>query len=171
VEAVGTALLAGIVPLVQRGAEIERGIDSLTVEAQRQIGLQYDTGSAQDVKTIGMIAAAAAGTALVIPAIRQPSALWVIPLLLFAAGTYCFLKSLLHRDFERGPQVPDLYRNFSGTLIQAKETILQELVQAIEHNQPLLHHKTRWFGRGLLCLAFAIDATAVVLVALTFWPV
>ena len=161
----------GIIARLSHGAEVERGIDSLTAEAQRQIVLQYDTGSAQDVKTIGVIAAAAAGVALAFPAIDVPSAWWAIPLVLGAAGIYCLLKSLIHRDFERGPQVPDLYQTFSGTLIEAKETILQELVHAIEHNQPLLHHKTRWFMRGLLFLALAIIATAIVLVALSVLPV
>jgi hypothetical protein len=168
---VGSALLAGIVPLLQSGGEIERGVDALTVEAQRQIGLQYDTGSAQDVKTIGMIAAAAAGAALVFPAIHQASGWWAIPLVLLAAGIYCLLKSVVHRAFERGPQVPDLYQTYGGTLMEAKQAILQELVRSIEHNQPLLHHKTRWFMRGLVCLAFAVYTTALVLIALTFLPV
>jgi hypothetical protein len=164
-------LLAGIVPFVQHGGEVERGIDALTTEAQRQIGLQYDTGSAQDVKTIGLIAAAAAGAALVLPELHEPSALWTVPLVLLAAGIYCLLKSVVHRDFERGPQVPDLYETYSGTLIEAKQAILQELVRSIEHNQPLLQHKTRWFTRGLLCLAFAIYATAVILIVLVVLPV
>jgi hypothetical protein len=169
--AIGTALSARIVPLVMHGGEIDRGIEALTTEAQRQIGLQYDTGSAQDVKTIGMIAAAAAGAALFIPTQHQLSGLWVIPLFLLAVGIYCFVESLLGRDFERGPQVPDLYRNFGGTVIEAKESILQELVRAIEHNEPLLLQKTRWFKRGLMWLAFAIYATALVLITVTFLPV
>ena len=169
--AAGAALLAGIVPAVQLGAEVERGIDALTVEAQRQISLQYDTGSAQDVKTIGMIAAAAAALALVFPALHQPSGLWAIPLLLLTAATYCLVRSLLHRDFERGPQVPDLYRTFSGTVVEAKQAILQELVRSIDHNTPLLHYKARWFVRGLVFLALAIISTAGVLIVLTLWPV
>ena len=169
--ATGTALLAGIIPLAQHAADVERGVDALTVEAQRQINLQYDTGSAQDVKTIGMIAAAAAALALVFPALHQPSGLWAIPLLLLAAATYCLVRSLLHRDFERGPQVPDLYRTYSGTVIEAKQAILQELVRSIDHNTPLLHYKARWFMRGLVCLALAIISTAAVLIALTLWPV
>jgi hypothetical protein len=152
---------------IPRDAEIERGIDALTTEAQRQIVLQYDTGSVQDVKTLGITAAAAAGAALFIPTQHEPSA-WVIPLLLLAAAIYCLLKSLLHREFERGPQVPDLYRTFSGSVVEAKESILQELVRAIEHNQPLLRYKSGWFNRGLLFLAFVIYATAWVLIAQTF---
>jgi hypothetical protein len=171
IAAVGAALLAGIVPLVQHGGEVERGIDALTAEAQRQISLQYDTGSAQDVKTIGMVAAAAAALALVFPALHQPSGLWAIPLLLLAASTYCLVRSLLHRDFERGPQVPDLYRTYSGTVIEAKQAILQELVRSIDHNTPLLHYKARWFMRGLVCLALAIISTAAVLAVLTLGPV
>jgi hypothetical protein len=118
-----------------------------------------------------MIAAAAAGAALVFPTVHEPSGWWAIPLVILAAGTYCLLKSLVHRDFERGPQVPDLYRTYSGTLMEAKQAILQELVHSIEHNQPLLHHKSRWFMRGLLCLAVATITSAVVLIVLTFWPV
>lgn len=168
---IGAGLLAGIIPLVQHGGEVERGIDALTIEAQRQIGLQYDTGSAQDVKTIGIIAAASAGAALVFAAVHQSSGLWAVPLVLLAAGIYCLLKSLVHRAFERGPQVPDLYQTFSGTLIEAKQAILQELVRSLEHNLPLLHLKARWYRRGLLCLALATYTTALVLIALTFWPV
>ena len=138
----------------------------LTTEAQRQIGLQYDTGSAQDVKTIGIIAAASAGAALFIPAEHQVSALWALPLLVLAASAYCLVRSLLHRAFERGPQVPDLYRHFEGTLIEAKETILQELVRALEHNQPLLRYKVHWYRWGLLFVALAIVATALVQIAL-----
>lgn len=169
--AAGAALLAEIVPVVEHGAEVERGIDALTAEAQRQISLQYWTADAQDVKTFGMIAAAAAGAALVFPAIHEPSAFWAVPLLLLAAGIYCLVKSLLHQAFERGPQVPDLYRTFSGNLIEAKQSILQELVRSVEHNSPLLVYKVRWYKRGLLCLALAIYAAALVLIALTVLPV
>src|ERR1700682_2279326 len=163
IAAVGAALLGGIIPVVQHGGEVERSTDALTTEAQRQIGLQYDTADGQDIKTLGMVAAAVAGVAIVSSTQHSWSSWWAVPLLFLLAVIACFLKSLDQRRFERGPSVPDLYRNFSGTLLEVKGLILQELVRALEHNKALLPPKTRWYARGCWALVLAGWSTVLVL--------
>ena len=80
------------------------------------------------------------------------------------AGIACFLLALWQRKFERGPKVEDLYRNFSGTMMEVKGAILQELVVALDHNEAQLGPEARWYTAGCWCLALAGASAAVLLV-------
>ena len=155
--------MATVTSRLQHGAEIERCIDSLTAEAQRQIGLQYETADANDVKTIGTVAGAVAAVALISATQTEWSPKWLVPLLFLVAGVACFLKSLWQRPFERGPRVPDLYRSYTGTLVEAKSAILQELVRALEHNDAQLPSKARWYAAGCWCLVPTGWSAAIVI--------
>ncbi len=161
---IGSALLAGVIPIIQHGGEVERATDVLTTEAQRQINLQYETADAHDVKTMGMVAAAVAVAAFLATTRHDWSLWWGVPLLVFMFGIACFLMSLWQRKFERGPNVEDLYRHFNGTMMEAKGAILQELVVALGHNEAQLAPKARWYAAGCWGLAFAGWLTAVFLV-------
>jgi hypothetical protein len=160
------AAMGGLVARLQHGAEVERATDLLIGEAQRQIGLQYETADAQDLKTIGMIAAAIAGAAFVASAQHHwrlvlGIPVWALPLLLLVLAIGALVMSLWQQTFQRGPQVPRLYRSFSGTMMEAKGQILRELVEAIEHNRDLLPPKARRYAMGCWLLALAVVAAAV----------
>lgn len=151
-------------------AEAERATEAMTAEAQRQIGLQYDTGSAQDLKTLGMIAASIAGAAFIASAEHQWRSVlgvpvWVVPLLLLVLAEGLFVMSIWQEAFQRGPDVPDLYRTFSGTMIEMKARILRELVEAIEHNRALLPPKQRWYAAGMWSLFLSVITAALALLA------
>ena len=163
------ALAGGLIAGLRHQDEVERATDLLIAEAQRQIGLQYETADGQDIKTIGMIAAAIAGAAFVASAHHEWRAVagipvWVVPLLLLVLAIAALTLSLWQQSFQRGPQVPLLYRNFSGTMIEAKGQILRELVEAIEHNRDLLPPKARRYAIGCWLLAFSVAAAAVAIV-------
>jgi len=58
-----SAIAGALVARLRHGDEVERATDALTAEAQRQIVLQYETADAQDIKTLGMVAASIATAA------------------------------------------------------------------------------------------------------------
>src|SRR5207245_149696 len=129
------ALAGGIATHLQQGDEVERATDTLITEAQRQIVLQYESADAQDIKTLGMIAAAIASAAFVASAQHGWRSfwgvpIWTVPVLLLGLSISAFVMSLWHQRFQRGPRVPLLYRTFSGTMMEAKGRILRELVEA-----------------------------------------
>jgi hypothetical protein len=153
---------------LRHGDEVERATDALTGEAQRQIVLQYETADAQDIKTLGMVAASIAAAAFVASAEHAWRAfygvpVWSVPLLFEALAIGAFVFSLWHQPFQRGPRVPYLYRQFSGTMMEAKGLILRELVEALEHNHALLPAKARRYAAGCWLLAGAAVTTAIAL--------
>ncbi len=163
------AIAGALVARLRHGDEVERATDSLTAEAQRQIDLQYETADAQDIKTLGMVAASIAAAAFVASAEHDWGShwgvpLWVVPLLLEALAIAAFILSLWHQSFQRGPRVPYLYREFSGTMMEAKGLILRELVEALEHNRALLPAKARRYAAGCWLLAGAAVTTAIALI-------
>ncbi len=160
------ALAGGLIARLRHQDEVERATDLLIAEAQRQIGLQYETADAQDIKTLGMIAAAIAGAAFVASAQHHWREVWGGPIVLVVLAIGALVWSLWQESFQRGPQVPLLYRTFSGTMIEAKGRILRELVEAIEHNRDLLPPKARRYAAGCWLLAFAV-ATAAIAIAVS----
>ena len=170
VDALMAAGLTTAVSALRHGSEVERATDTMIAEAQRQIGLQYETADAQDIKTLGMVAASIAAAAFVANAQHHWRAVlsipvWVVPLTFLAASIIAFLMSLWQQRFQRGPNVPRMYRTFGGTMIEMKGQLLRELVEAIEHNRALLPPKSRWYAGGcwglLLSAASAVIAVAV----------
>ncbi len=164
-----TAVGGGLAFRFLHEGEVERATDALTAEAGRQITLQYESADAQDLKTLGMMAASIAGAAFVANAEHQWRSLWavpswILPLLLLAVAVGAFVMSLWHQPFQRGPSVPLLYRTFSGTMMEAKGRVLRELVEALEHNRALLRPKARWYKAGCWLLAAAVVAAAVAVV-------
>jgi hypothetical protein len=162
--------LGGVIPLVQEASEVERATNALIAEAGRQINLQYQSSDAQDVKTFGMIASAIAGAAFVASTAHQWRSLfgipiWTVPLILLVVGVGLLFISVWHRTFRRGPRVPELYRTFNGTMMEAKGQLLRELVEAIEHNHELLKPKGRWYKAGCWVLFLAVISTALAIIA------
>jgi hypothetical protein len=151
-------------PDPRQNDEVERATDAITVEAQRQIDLQYQTADGQDVKTMGMVAAAVAAAALISATQHDWSPRWTIPLLILIGAIACFVKSLWQRDFERGPRLPAFYRTFRGTMLAAKGDILSELIRALEHNEAQLTPKAWWYAVGCWGLALSGWATAIVMI-------
>ncbi len=163
-----SAIAGALVARLRHGEEVERATDALTAEAQRQIVLQYETADAQDIKTLGMIAASIAAAAFVASAQHDWRSLWgvplwIVPLLLETIASGAFVLSLWHQSFQRGPRVPYIYREFSGTMMEAKGLILRELVEALEHNRALLPAKARRYAAGCWLLAGAAVTTAIAL--------
>jgi hypothetical protein len=145
---------------LQNEGEKERGVDLLLSEGQRQVGLQYSTGDAQDFKTFGWVAGAVAGAALLATTNKWEAA-WLVPLGWFLAAILCYGKAIWEREYERGTELEAFYKSFSGTLLEAKTAILTSLLQAIRHNDDLLPDKRWWYGAGnVLLVAAAIGAAA-----------
>jgi len=163
-----SAIAGALVARLRHGDEVERATDTLTAEAQRQIVLQYETADAQDIKTLGMVAASIATAAFVASTQHGWRAfygvpVWSVPLLLEALAIAALVFSLWHQPFQRGPRVPYLYRQFSGTMMEAKGLILRELVEALEHNRALLPAKARRYAAGCWLLAGSAVTTAIAL--------
>jgi hypothetical protein len=163
------ALAGGIGAHLQHGDEVERATDALTAEAQRQVLLQYESADAQDIKTIGMIAAAIASAAFVASTEHDWRSfwgvpIWTVPMLLLGLSIGAFLMSLWHQRFQRGPNVPVLYRTFSGTMMEAKGRVLRELIEALEHNKSLLRPKAHRYSVACWLLAGASVATAIAMI-------
>src|SRR5438105_258361 len=79
--------LGGIITRLRRADEMERATDALIAEAGRQVGLQYQSADAHDLKTLGMMAGAIATAAFVASAQTEWRTVvgvpvWTLPLLL-----------------------------------------------------------------------------------------
>lgn len=161
----GRALAAGL----RFPDEQERATDALTSEAQRQIALQYETADAQDVKTLGIVAASIAAGAFVASSEHNWRSVWgvpvwIVPLLFEGLAVGAFVLSLWQKKFRRGARVPWLYRRYGGTMIETKGLILRELVAAIEHNHALLRPKAWRYAVGCWLVAGAAVTTAIALI-------
>jgi hypothetical protein len=88
-------------------------------------------------------------------------------LVLLVGAEAAFLMSIWQQPFQRGPDLPDLYRTGAAglTMIELKGQVLRELVEAIEHNRDLLPPKHRWYAGGMWSLFLAVVTLALALVA------
>jgi hypothetical protein len=168
-----SSTLAGVRRALAAGFHIpderERATDALTAEAQRQIALQYETADAQDIKTLGIVAASIATGAFVASSWHnwlsvEGVPVWIVPLLFEGLAIGAFVLSLWQKKFRRGARVPWLYRHYGGTMIETKGLILRELVAAIEHNRALLRPKALRYAVGCWLLAGAAVTTGIALI-------
>jgi hypothetical protein len=74
-----SAIAGALVARLRHGEEVEQATDALMAEAQRQIVLQYETTDAQDIKTLGMVAASIATAAFVASSGHDWRSLWGVP--------------------------------------------------------------------------------------------
>jgi hypothetical protein len=137
-------------------AEEERAADLVISELQRQIGAQYSSNDSLDLRTLGLLALALAGTALVASKQEHWHWYWLISMSCLFDCALCYLVALWRLDFNRGPDLHDFYATVSGTVLQAKAQLISQLFTALDANSDHLPIKGFWYSAGGTFLIAAI---------------